>query len=130
MSTPELLKLSVKPQRTMFSKLNGKFTASMLGVYQTGNTREEAIAKLAEMLDKTMEHAYARRYLVCSDGTVFAMYHVPGGWSYDIIHPGKPGAVSPGSCMMSEKPFSDAYAAMKSHWEQMEADLNSVKLAS
>ena len=122
MKTPAALQLTVKATRNMLGKLSGGYVAAMLGVEQRAETKEAAVERLAEMLDNTMRHAYARRYLVTPKGTVFALYHVPGGWAYDIVHAASvQGAVSPGSSMMGES-FINAYDAMKRHYEQMQAD--------
>ena len=123
MKTPDKLKLNVGAKRGMLGKPTGQFVASMLGVEQTASTKEEAVEKLTEILDKTMERAYARTYLVTTRGTVFALYHVPGGWAYDIIRTDNPGQVHPGSCMMGES-YMEAIASMKRHHEQFQADEN------
>ena len=121
MKTPDSLKLNVRSVRTMFGKTNGQYVASIAGIECSANSKEQAAIDLAERIDLFAKHTFTRRYLVTPKGNVFALYHVPGGWCYDIIHADKPGAQSPGSCMMGEN-YVEAYDAMKRHYESFCAD--------
>lgn len=121
----ERLKVQVKAERNMFSKLTGRYVAILGALRAVGTTMAEAESILGEQLSDAEHFSCARRYLITPGGTVFSLYHIPfSGWAYDIVHThssGKPqvGAYSAGSCMLANgTSFVDAYAQMKAHWEQ------------
>lgn len=116
----EQLKIKTRAVRNQFGKLSGSYAAELGPWSAIGTTKDEAIFILTERIEAAHRYDMHRRYLVTSDGTVFSLWHAFGSWGYDIIHTGKAGAQSPGSCLLGEKSQVDAYAAMKQHWEQME----------
>lgn len=116
------MKANVHAERTMFGKTTGRYVAEIAGFEAIGTSRDEALLILSDKLNDLNRHDMTKRYLVTIKGNVFSLYHYFGGWGYDIIRTGVAGAVSSSACMMGNISFVDAYAKMKSHWEQMNED--------
>ena len=55
-------------------------------------TSPESQENLIVLLREHVKNALTRRYYFTSSGkTVFALYHLPGGWCYDITDPSRSG---------------------------------------
>lgn len=122
MKTPEYLKLAVRACRNQFNKLTGEHEAKIASFTVKSDSSESAVTELERRLVALDHNEHTRRYLVTSDGAVFVLYHGFSGWSYDIVRTSAPGSYCASSCACACESFIEAYAAMKKHWEQMEAD--------
>lgn len=93
--------ITTRPAKTMLGRGVGHI-ASINGadyVSCSAKTADEAQAKLIELVAEHFRHGHTRRYYFSPSGkTTFVLYHVFGGWCYDII---RPGMTSPSTCSMA-----------------------------
>jgi hypothetical protein len=109
----DTIKLQVRRVKNQFGKLSGTWQAVFGPFTSYGTSRDEAQLILSERLNEVEHNAFKRRYLVTAKGTVFALFHVFGGWCYDIVH--RDGSSS--SCMLSTESEREAFDSMKRHFD-------------
>jgi hypothetical protein len=92
----------------------GNYVASFAGYSVVAPTKDEAVQELETIIRTEKEFSGVRRYVFCSDGTVFCLYY-NNGWCYDIMSANRP---YPSKCMMAAKTEDSAYRQMLEHAAQ------------
>jgi hypothetical protein len=80
-------------------------------------TAQEAKQKLLDCIGRQQSAQISRKYIVCNDGTMLAVYF-NNGWCYDIIHPESDRGFCSSTHFADDCDYSDAVKAARSHAEQ------------